>query len=720
MRMRYKRILAAMLSSVLLAVSLAGCGEEPEAAVSDELELLEPAGVEEAYEAVARRNLYDAKVYSGTVCPYTEEYSLENSGLFDSYAALPGDQVKKGQVLIRTNTEELSERIENQEKQLEENEKNHQEYLKEMNEALEKYRSDEKFWEQVIKNWEKEEPDDEDDEAYQKWSEDAYYYESRHRNALIGRQKTEEGIKQNSELYEMDQEYGRLLLSRLIQERNESTVLSGMKGVVMNVQFMEQDARMYANYPMVAVADPDRKVIKSDYISKTDINAAERLYAMIDGRVYEVEYEPMESEEYNRLAEKNGKVYTTFYLPEEAADTELGKYVAIVLVREFREKVLTVPQEALMKGEDGSYVYLMKGGEKIYTPVRVGMQDGFYSEILNGLEEGDKVMVSREAKTADKTAKLTSGTISFGFSGSGFLAYPVQEWICNPVEYGTVYFVESRVNLYQQVKKGDVLVVIRVRPDEVALARQERSLLRERERLAELHKEYEKDRENKNYIKSVEAREKTIADMEQRISEMKADYARTEIRAPYDGIITDMSMELWWRMLKEGDLLRSGQQLLVLSKQDSNFIYVEDPNSLLTYGHAATVTYSSVDGSRKTVEGEVVSLNQTSIGKELVGEDPYALIKVSEETIGDMVGSVYSSDNWWTRSQCDISVTTRSMANVVLVPRQAVTLKAGVTYVRVKQEDGSVLYQSFIAGGSDSTYYWVAEGLTEGMEVCLE
>lgn len=720
MRMRHKRILAAVLSSVLLAVPLAGCGEAPGAAGRDETQLLEPMGVGEAYEAAARRNLYDAKVYGGTVCPYTEEYSLKNVGYFDSYGALPGDRVKKGQVLLHTNTEELSERIENQEKQLAENEKNHQEYLKEMNETLKQYRSDEKYWGQAVENWDREKPA-EDDAFYQKWAEDAYYYESRYRNALIGRQKTEEEIRQTSELYEMDQEYDRLLLDRLRQERNESMILSGMNGVVMNVRFTGKDARLQADYPIMAVSDPDRKCIKSDFISKNDINNAERLYAIIDGSAYEVEYEPMESEEYNRLMEQNGKVYTTFYLSEEAADTELGKYVAIVLVKESRENVLTVPQEALMRGEDGSYVYLIEGEEKIYTPVKVGMQDGLYSEILSGLEEGDRVMVSKEAEAAaDKTAKLVSGTVSYEFSGSGFLAYPVQEWISNPVEYGTAYFVECRVNLNQQVKKGDVLVVIRVRPDEVALTRQERSLQRERERLMELHKEYENDRDNKNYLKSVEAREKTIADLEKTISEMKADYARTEIIAPYDAIITDMSMELWMRTLKEGDLMRYDQPLLVLAKQDSNFIYVEDTNGLLTYGHKATVTYSSMEGGRKTVEGEVVSLNQASIGKELVGEEAYALIKVSEETIGDMVGSVSSSDNWWSRSPCDVSVTTRSMANVVLVPKRAVLLKAGVTYVRVKREDGSVQYQSFIAGGSDNTYYWAAEGLTEGMEVCLE
>lgn len=718
MKMTRKSALATILSSVLLAASLAGCGGEPAAVGGEDVELVEPAGVGDAYEAAARRNLYDAKVYGGIICPYAAEYALEETMLFDSYAALPGDRVKKGQVLMRTGTEELSKRIEEQEKQLAENEKDHQEYLKEKNEELEKFRADEEYWGQAVETWAKGKPE-ENDPSYAAWAQENTFYESRYRNALIGRQKAEEEIRQRTELYEMDREYNRLLLNRTRREKNESTVLSGMAGVVMNIQFMEQGARMYAKTPMVAVADPDRRCVRSDYVSQNDVSAAERLYAVINGKAYDVEYEPMDSEEYNRLAEKNGKVYTTFYLPEEASDMALGTYVAIVLVRESREDVLTVPQEALMKGEDGFYVYLLEDGEKVYAPVRVGMQDGFYSEILSGLKEGDKVMVAGEAKAADKTVKLETGTVSYAFSGSGFLAYPVREWICNPVKYGTTYFVESNVNLFQQVKKGDVLAVIRVAPDEVELARQERSLQRERERLEQLHKDYANDKNNKGYLKSVEARQKTIADLEELIAEMKADYGRTEIKAPYDGIITDVSMELWRRSLKEGDLLRSGQQLLILSAQDSNLLYVEDPNGLLTYGHKAAVEYSSIDGSKKTVEGDVVSLNLASVSKDLFGEG-YALIKLPAEAVDDMVGSVYSGDNWWSQSQCRVSVTTRSMSDVVLVPKRAVTLKAGVTYVRVKQEDGSVVYRSFLAGGSDDTYYWVAEGLTEGMEICLE
>ena len=54
---------------------------------------------------------------------------------------------------------------------------------------------------------------------------------------------------------------------------------------------------------------------------------------------------------------------------------------------------------------------------------------------------------------------------------------------------------------------------------------------------------------------------------------------------------------------------------------------------------------------------------------------------------------------------------TVSVENVVLVPREAVTIKDGKTYVNVLNEDGSIVPTSFLAGGNDNKYYWVIEGI---------
>ena len=51
---------------------------------------------------------------------------------------------------------------------------------------------------------------------------------------------------------------------------------------------------------------------------------------------------------------------------------------------------------------------------------------------------------------------------------------------------------------------------------------------------------------------------------------------------------------------------------------------------------------------------------------------------------------------------------------------KAVTEKNGNTYVSVVKENGEIVAQRFVAGGYNANNYWVVEGLTEGMEICLE
>lgn len=128
-----KRLLAALLSGVCLAFLMTGCGERPEEPLP-QVTLLEPVGVGESYEAAARRNLYDADIYNGLICPYTEECSLKSGMNFDSYTALPGDEVRKGQTLIRTNVENQERQIEDMEKAIARNEKEFLEYCGETEE----------------------------------------------------------------------------------------------------------------------------------------------------------------------------------------------------------------------------------------------------------------------------------------------------------------------------------------------------------------------------------------------------------------------------------------------------------------------------------------------------------------------------------------------------------------------------------------------------------
>ena len=78
------------------------------------------------------------------------------------------------------------------------------------------------------------------------------------------------------------------------------------------------------------------------------------------------------------------------------------------------------------------------------------------------------------------------------------------------------------------------------------------------------------------------------------------------------------------------------------------------------------------------------------------------------------------TENWRDPRPYVINAVTREMDNVLVVPRSAVTETNGVTYVNVMDEQGNVKACSFVAGGYDNTNYWIIEGLSEGMVVCLK
>ena len=98
-----------------------------------------------------------------------------------------------------------------------------------------------------------------------------------------------------------------------------------------------------------------------------------------------------------------------------------------------------------------------------------------------------------------------------------------------------------------------------------------------------------------------------------------------------------------------------------------------------------------------------------------------AYIKLPQEVLDVIVeNTLQGNTDYYRNSQFEVRTEIRKMSNVLLIPKQAVKEKNGNTYVYIKNSDGTVTAQSFIAGGSNQTEYWVLEGLEEGMTICLE
>ena len=266
------------------------------------------------------------------------------------------------------------------------------------------------------------------------------------------------------------------------------------------------------------------------------------------------------------------------------------------------------------------------------------------------------------------------------------------------------------------MEAGQALAKIEVFTDEIDINRVQRKIQRHQERLNRLLEKKSKiysGEIDRSLERAIESRQKAIEDLNEELAELTEYSGEVTLTAPYAGIITNV-MEL-----EIGDLISYNQKLVQIADQSLCYVIVQDQEGQLSYGNEATITYVGEGSTKKEIIGTVVSVNKTTLSKPL--QAGFALILISEEDIGDIAkyGSTVGSGGW-NRNRFEVTAPIRTVENVVLIPKKAVTVYNQNTFVKMKRQDGSFTYVSFIAGGSDLENYWVAEGLDEGMEVCLE
>lgn len=711
-----KKLRKGLLFQLSLLLVLCGCGSGEVRDVGADIVLLDPPGAVSDYETAAYRNLYDVEVFSAGVFPAVREYAYDDGQIFSCYGAMPGETVKKGDILQKADFESIDEQIEDMEEKLADMEEEYAEYVEEMQEQIAEAEEDTALCKEVL-------------DEYNDSSSRYFRVEGRYKMAVYQEECLKQQLLQKQQLYELDHAYEEAQLQALKEERSEGILRARESGTVVAAGFYSSGDYVDEKVSVAAVADLEQKIIKSEYVSPTQAAKAEEIYACIDGRKYEVVYQPLETGEYAALTEQGAELYSTFLLLGDTGEVEIGDYAVVVLLYNSRENVVSVSREAIHRDGNGAFVYLYRDGASVYTSVKTGMSDGVYTEIVSGLSAGDKVLVEQTAEYGDRTTQVERSDFSDAFGGRGYLYYPSVTLVSNEVNYGTVYFLERKVNLYQHVEKGDVIATMRVEKEESELVRVQTELMRAEERLADyklLWEEYEQSRDVENessddrklyeskrkaYEKEVVKRQETIEELQATLEEMQKDFATKEIVAPVSGIIT------WVCDYRAEDILPKDCNIVSIADEDTCYLVVENAGQMLNFGAQADISYQDMQGDICQTKGMVVTVSNAGVSPDLRSE--YALIKVEQVPEG-MTEIVAAEDGSFTRRAFSVSAVVREMDNVLLVPKAAVTEQNGHTYVNVVQEDGSVVARSFIAGGSDMEYYWVIDGLEEGMKLCYK
>ena len=602
-----------------------------------------------------------------------------------------GKYTKEEYVQLRKTNQELLADLENQISDLQEKAANQEPDTEEKIEQInDDYNTAVEEMEKNIQEEKNQKENEEEETEQDKLNERGWELEKNHRY----------------ELYTLDISYYTDRLEALKKKKTAYCLTSGMNGVIVSAGSYMPGTYIAADTPLIAVADESQKILKCEYVSKSDVAKCEDLYAVIDGKRYEVTYQPYDQSVYEKITTEGNVAYSSFVIEDPNNEVEQGDFAVLAEIYSRVEQVLSIPKSAVHKDAKGAYVYCVVNGESKYTQVKTGKDDGTYIEIIDGLKEGDLVLLSENNLPGDNTAEVKRGDFSSEFEGSAFIAYPISDSVINPVSYGTMYFTEYQVELFQTVKAGDVIAKVHVENDEAELLEKQLQLQRQTERMADAVEAGESEN-------LLAGRQKTIDKLKNTIMEMQQDADTVTITAQTDGII------FWLADLKAEDEIEQGAAIAMIAESSNCFLTVQNENQQLNYGNTVQVEYNDLNQVKCQTEGKVVTSGAAGLTAGLKSEAAY--IKLPQEVLDVIVeNTLQGNTDYYRNSQFEVRTEIRKMSNVLLIPKQAVKEKNGNTYVYIKNSDGTVTAQSFIAGGSNQTEYWVLEGLEEGMTICLE
>lgn len=183
-------------------------------------------------------------------------------------------------------------------------------------------------------------------------------------------------------------------LGRMLRKNESNKIIAPADGVITYLADLKVGDEVSVNSYPVALADVSRLLVQCDYVTETEIYEMEKIYAIKNGETYELVYHPYEEGEFERKYAKGEGVYTFFELKDSTDNLSFGEDVKVVMVKEARENVLMVPANCIRRDGESCFVYRYNDGVREAVAVEIGISDELHTEIISGIQEGDKIYVS--------------------------------------------------------------------------------------------------------------------------------------------------------------------------------------------------------------------------------------------------------------------------------------------------------------------------------------
>ena len=187
---------------------------------------------------------------------------------------------------------------------------------------------------------------------------------------------------------EVDQQ--ELLVENLQRRADELVVRSPVAGLVGNVA-VEQKASVAANAPLLTVVDLSALEVEAQIPESyadalglgmpAEINYGTSSY---EGIVTAVSPEVQNSQVTTRVR----------FAGDAPQDLRQNQRVSVRIVMETKDDVLTVQRGPFLESGSGRMAYVIRDGVAVRTPIQVGSASVNRVEIVDGLQEGDRIVIS--------------------------------------------------------------------------------------------------------------------------------------------------------------------------------------------------------------------------------------------------------------------------------------------------------------------------------------
>jgi len=355
-----RRIAAALCASAMLVPA---CAEEAPA-------LLEPVGVKLASTEARVGTLSKLTAYDGAVTPHVEPVSFEVNGEIARVCVVVGQQVKKGDVLM-----ELNQEWQNNRRAELVNEIAAMETDMQYDAALAQL--DLRILELELERLGSQLPRDDRALALKK----------------LDIEKFELNLSMETEISRLQLSRLRNELDQLVNESEKAVITAPCDGTVMFLADLQRGDYVNAYSSVLYIADDSRLSIESSYVSETYLGGAHEIYALVGDARVEIRPLPVDQSEYISMTLAGEAVPSRFEIVSEDAELSAGQYAAVCLVSGYKEDVLLIPSNALYSSAGERYVYVIEDGQRVHREVKVGQTNGWETQILEGLEEGERVYV---------------------------------------------------------------------------------------------------------------------------------------------------------------------------------------------------------------------------------------------------------------------------------------------------------------------------------------